>query len=468
MPLLINPYPREKSEILSLSFALGRTFFLPMWFWSLLSGLPIFLLTLIIYYLTQSFFWAFLTLGLLRFIMERPCVLLFSRLLFGEKTQIKAFFQDYIKSFTRGFFAELTFRQLFPLSRIARNAVFFLEEPEGENKKRRLNYITQQGSLGFGTVFGFHILEACLIFTGIYFLLSFYPNANKAQTFLLLLINYKSFWIILLLLTWLIMTISNVFLVSAGFMTYLNPRMRDEGWSIALNLKALAKRLSLGLIISFFVLQTFSIPSVSAAEQQAQESEKDKAYLTTFVDDPKLSPFKKTKIKATEASENPTSLLNHLKNENLNLKIGEILRIIIIGLCVIVALFGLYLLWRRPRIMRQKTLSTNQNSTNTTIEILAPNALISTDALEKWLSQSPTEAVSQLYRQSLQHSQMAHIEHTDLETEVLNKIRQTTPEHIPFFTALIHAWQNAAYGGTPPTPDILKSLFEQYSKAWKK
>ena len=239
--------PRKGWESVDLGVALAQQHLIPLYKIWFLTTLPFFLLISIISY--QDSIWGYIVFWWLKPIWERPLLHFLSRELFGERLSVKSCVSQIFKLAKIQWFASLTWRRL-SFTRSLDLPIIQLEGLAGEQRSSRLKVIHSVGSgasVWLTILFVFTEIILYFGFLALAYILLPTPISESINFFQWITADAEGGItdFLMILLTYLSVSIIAPFYVACGFSIYLNQRTQLEAWDIELAFKRLAKKLEL-------------------------------------------------------------------------------------------------------------------------------------------------------------------------------------------------------------------------------
>lgn len=455
--------PRTRVECVSLGFLLGKRYFLPLGLTALLGGVVPCVVALAVGFWWQRWLLALVVFVWLRVLVEAPVGLVLARLSAGERWSWRLIGQAYWQGWYGGLWAELFWRRFSVGGRYVRFAVGCLEGLSGEAREKRLAFLQRwHGQVPFSTVWGLAWLENVLFVAVLLIVNGFVDWVFVREFFLLIREPVVGFWLIGLLVGVLaaVSCVMSVFFVCIGFVFYLNQRIVSEGWAVALDLQALARRLLVVLLVA--VVGLGGAPLV-----QAQERESDAQFLQGLVDDAQLSPLMVKKSPIYEREKRDGEVLagyeGWLKNNRWRGVDG--LRVLIV-----LALVGLGVLavWavRRFRWQRVAVAPLAVEGAGGLVRVLASESL-DRGAVERLLAQGQyVAALAVLYRLAIV-SVRAEVAVADAPSVCVEKVRLCDEQAVVgFFSDLSVLWVAVAFAGQGVEREAVEALWRRFQQLW--
>ena len=501
--------PRSSWQAVDLGFKMAY-----LWFWPLLSGyiivsLPVVIISNLIFSDWPIF--ALFTVWWLKPVWERLQLVYASHALFGQKLTLKQQLIKYLPALNARIWQTLTFRRL-SAQRAYHAPLIQLEDNTNSQYYLRQSLFKRNNFKAAANLT--LILYFIEKFTAMaLFILIFFLIPQQVEHLFFPLGDIFNITILTNVLTYISYALVAPFYVCSGFSLYLNQRTQIEGWDIEVNFRQIASRVQAeqqntfsaplrsitkatksGLLIMLLVGLTGNCPPLMAAandQENNQENSQPAMYLKTpqqqkayqqISQIKQLETFNQTfsyywpKF-MTEDDEKETT------NPNPNLidyqwfeKLMYYIAISIEWILTIIVLILAVLFATKHRKWLAQLLSQYKKSSPTAgplqifgLDLPDKNTLkeIPQQALELLKCNKPREALSLLYRGSLQHfvsDQHIQVHESFTEGECLSQVKQNTSQAISeYFARLTQNWQLLAYADIVPHNERLTALIEQWS-----
>jgi hypothetical protein len=254
-------------------------------------------------------------------------------------------------------------------------------------------------------------------------------------------------------------SLTDVFVVGAGFGVYINNRTWIEGWDVELAFKQLAQRLAkVALVmISFLVMSTSADGNAETTPAtRIQEVKADEAFKVHSLTDriPKSSP--------PSTSSLPLDLIQALT---------QIFAVSVIVL--LVALLG-WVLWRNRNTFKSLRFARSADRRAPSARVVmgmnvSPDTLpldVPAAAWVLWQGGRHQEALGLLYRGSISRVMelgRVEIQESDTEGDCLRRVIQAgAAVHPDYFKGITGAWVRMAYAGISPADIEVQALCGQW------
>ncbi|MET0089432.1 MAG: DUF4129 domain-containing protein [Candidatus Thiodiazotropha sp.] len=228
--IAIKLRPRNSWEGIDLGFAMGQSWFRPLWLLWLGSALPV---MLVLTLLPLPLWLSGLLLWWLKPLYEPPLLYWLSRRVFSEELSLKSVFRSWRRIVLPQLFAALTWRR-FMGSRSFFMPVVVLEGLRGKRRAERIRVLGRSTQAGFWlTLVGIHI-ETILQIGLLVLIFSLIPED-------LLWTDWQTYLFEPVVAT-LVMSLFAPFYVAGGFALYLTRRSQLEAWDLELGLRRMLGR----------------------------------------------------------------------------------------------------------------------------------------------------------------------------------------------------------------------------------
>lgn len=464
--LTIKVRARTAKEVVNLGFIVARRYFFAALFALLPAWAITSLLALIVALYSGSATVAIIIVWWLKPLYERPVLLRLSRDLFAQPCTWR---ESQKAIFAPAWWAELTYLRPFASMRIVRHAVIILETLSGKEKRDRLRFFRRHAHIDLGALLLLSVAELGFILTVILLIpnlpeIPWHLAAYDEEAFRL-----QTVWLstLIAVLYAPAAALMSIFFVSIGFMYYINQRVIDEGWALALDLQALATRLSRSVLALFLtiLLVGFSFTPPPAYAISEQERQQDHARVEALINDPALGPYRMRRIPAAKKSSAP---LNH---SDFSLS-AEITRAFFIIIAVAALFRTLSIIMRRsfrlPSLQPTKSLPASAAAA-----IHRHDALHAENLDVAWQfckNGNMTAALAIIYGRLLAAPELHRLPaflRGESESEYLARSRgQTPPAHHDFVRDLLTLWQKAAYAHQPLPEAEVANVIQRYRTLW--
>ena len=457
--------PRSDWEAVDLGFAMvRRSFWRCITVWWLALGIPTAIAALLL--------WEHPMLLLVLFWWAKPAgsrLVLFelSRRLFGEEPSWRAVWREIPRAWTRRFFHRFLWARFSPWLPVTL-AVEDLEGLRGQAYKQRCGQVVRRGE---GVVMWIYFLSdaaAAWLGLGILGLVimlvpdgqdtpwqqaveSWDPNSPME---LPLLITRTVVACVMAA-----MSLTDVFVIGAGFGLYINNRTWIEGWDVELAFKRLAQRLGkvAVVLLAFFTIGL----SADAAEPKLpseiiREVKADKVFEVHTVTERVPKP------KAASSSALPTDVIAILMQ--------------VFSICAVVLLVGFlgWMIWKNRHVFRLRGTAMRTHQIAPTARVVMGMA-VSPDTLPTdvpaaawllWQQGHQQEALGLLYRGSISRViELGRVEihESDTEGDCVRRVEQAgAGVHPDYFRGITGMWIRLAYAGVSPADSEVQVLCQQW------
>ena len=450
--------PRTDWEAVDLGFAMvRRDFWRSITVWWLALGIPT--------AIAGFWLWDHPLVLLILFWWLKPAgsrMVLFglSRHLFGEQPTWRAIWREIPRAWTRRFFYRFLWARFSPWLPVTL-AVEDLEGLRGKPYRQRCGQVVRRGE---GVVMWLYFISdtaAAWIGLGILALLMmFIPDGQDAAWQQAIESWDPDFPMeIPLLITRTVVacvmvgiSLTDVFVIGAGFGVYLNNRTWIEGWDVELAFKRLALRLGkvAVVVLSFFLIS----PTVRGQDapdpaKVIQEVKADEAFKVHTVTD-RIPKSKKTPPSTATI---PVDLLEILT------------RVFMICSAVLLAGVIAWLVWKNRHVFRLQGYGVAESKSARTARVvmgmeISPDTLpadVPGAAWALWQQGRHQEALGLLYRGSISRVMelgRVEIQESDTEGDCLRRVVEAgAVAHPDYFRGITGIWIRLAYAGITP-PDV--------------
>jgi len=466
--------PRSDWEAVDLGLALvRRNFWRCFTVWWLALALPTIA--------TSWVFWDSPFLWLLLFWWCRPMgsrMVLFelSRRLFGECPAWRTSLREIPRVWTRRFFHRFVANRLSPWSLVTM-AVEDLEGLRGVLYRQRCAQVTRRGggpvmwffftSIPVACWFGFAIFGLLLIFVpegqdGAW--RTAFESWDPAQPFEVPVLIMRT----MVSCVMLAVSLTDTFVMGAGFGIYLNNRTWIEGWDVELSLRRLTSRLTKVALVALLALTLFA-PAHASAEGESKAAQ--------VIREVKAAP--EFKVQTVKERIRKPSEKNPLFNLNLDWLHFDGAWLEFLGRAMVVFAFviliGLvsWLLYANRHVLFRiggggKAIARSRARVVMGMEV-SPESLpadLPVVALNLWSQGKHQEALGLLYRGAISRVMDAgrvEIQESDTEGDCVRRVDHAGLAAYPeYFRGITGVWMRLAYAGNCPDDDEIELLCSQW------
>ncbi len=457
--------PRSDWEAVDLGFAMvRRSFWRCITVWWLALGIPTAIAAVLLWdhpMFLLVLFWWWKPAG------SRMVLFELSRRLFGEEPSWRAVLREIPRAWTRRFFHRFLWARFSPWLPVTL-AVEDLEGLRGKAYKQRCSQVVRRGE---GVVMWIYFLsDAASAWIGLGILglvMMLVPDGQDTAWQLAVESWDPNFPLELpLLISRTVVTcvmagisLTDVFVIGAGFGVYINNRTWIEGWDVELAFKRLAQRLGnvAVMVLAFFVigLSADATGSESSAEiiQQVKADEAFKVHTVTE---------KVPKPKTLSSSSLPTDLIEILMT--------------VFSICAAVLLVGFlgWMLWKNRHIFRLRGAGVKPDPVVPSARMVmgmevSPDTLpadVPAAAWMRWQQGHHQEALGLLYRGSISRVMelgRVEIHESDTEGDCMRRVEQAgAAVHPDYFRGITGMWIRLAYAGVSPADSEVQALCQQW------
>lgn len=457
--------PRSDWEAVDLGFAMvRRDFWRSITVWWLALGIPAAIGAVVLWdypLILLTLFWWLKPAG------SRMVLFGLSRRLFGEVPSWRSIWREIPRAWTRRFFYRFVRARFSPWLPVTL-AVEDLEGLRGASYKQRCAQVVRRGE---GVVMWLYFLSdiaSAWLGLGILFLvMMLVPNGQDgAWQQAIGSWNWESPMEIPLLLSRTVVacvivgiSLTDVFVVGAGFGVYINNRTWIEGWDVELAFRQLAQRLGkVALVMISFLMMSMSAYGnpEEAPATLIQQVKADEAFKVHSVTDriPKSSP--------PSTSSLPLDLIQALT---------QIFAVTVIFLLVALLV---WVLWRNRYAFKSLRLvrSADRRAPSARVVMgmnVSPDTLpqdVPAAAWALWQGGRHQEALGLLYRGSISRVMelgRVEIQESDTEGDCLRRVIQAgAAVHPDYFRGITGTWMKMAYAGISPADAEVQALCGQW------
>ncbi|GAA5116234.1 hypothetical protein JIN84_19345 [Luteolibacter yonseiensis] len=255
------------------------------------------------------------------------------------------------------------------------------------------------------------------------------------------------------------LSLTDIFVIGAGFGIYINNRTWIEGWDVELAFKRLAQRLGKVALL----LLSFSLISLSARAGETgspaeviQEVKSDKAFEVHSVMD------RVQKSKTSSSRTLPVELIQAI--------------MVVSAVCTVVLLVGLvgWMVWKNRHAFQLRGGAGKEKGPPPAARVVmgmevSPDSLptdIPTAAWVLWQQGRQQDALGLLYRGSISRvieTGRVEIHESDTEGDCMRRVEQTgVAAHPGYFRGITGMWIRLAYAGVTPPDAEVRAACEQW------
>ena len=402
--------------------------------------------------------------------IERVCLFVLSRSVFGQKPTFKQSLKAWPSECKAGFFSMNLFWRFFP-SRSFMLPVWQLESLKGgQNSKRRSALSGSMGMVAGAAGFFFCLFESMLILGVIVFIIQFTSESYQMKIFNEISETGsfpEALWSTVYWSYVMVVALIRPFYMACGFTLYLSRRMELEGWDIEVRFRSLVQRLA--KTATLFVLIFFTtLPSFSATLEGETSLTTAKETIAEVMKDDDFHEMKKERVRKDSKEERRKMEESSTEIPGLG-AFAVLIKFVVIGAIVILLgylLYHFFTNWKngssvsKVRAKRPQTILGFDLNDET-----LPDDLIAA-VRELWMNGDIRGAFSLLYRGALiQFIDDYEVELRDgfTEGDCLRAIKgQSNAKPASYFEKLTHHWCMLAYAHITPDDDIL----EEFCQTW--
>jgi hypothetical protein len=384
-----------------------------------------------------------------------------SRRLFGEKPRWRAVLREVPQAWTRRFFHRFLRARLSPWLPVLL-AVEDLEGLRGKAYKQRRNQVTRRGEGVIMWIFFIADTAACWFGLAILMLvMMFIPEGqdgmwqaaletwdpgNPAEIPGLIMRT-------VVICVMLAMSLTDLFVIGAGFGIYLNNRTWIEGWDVELAFKRLAHRLTKTAML-WILPWAICLPAVSLGAEPAQvirEVKEDPAFKVHTVTD---------KVPVPRKSSGSLDWLRWFRlNGDIAAMLGNVFKV-----SAVVLLVGAitWLVWKNRHAFLIRGFGRETAVIPPTARVVmgmevSPETLpadVPAAAWALWQQGRHQDALGLLYRGAISRvieAARVEIQESDTEGDCLRRVTEAgAAAHPDYFRGITDAWSRLAYAGRRP------------------
>lgn len=254
------------------------------------------------------------------------------------------------------------------------------------------------------------------------------------------------------------MSLTDVFVIGAGFGIYINNRTWIEGWDVELAFKRLAQRLGK---VAVLVISCFLV-GLSA---QGAETRTPAEVIREVKADPVFTVHTVTERlpkKTTRATSLPADIIAILTT--------------IFGICAVALLVGwvVWMVWKNRHVFLLRRLAGKDSQVARSARVVlgmevSPDSLppdVPTTAWLLWQQGRHQEALGLLYRGSISRAMevgRVEIHESDTEGDCMRRVEQAgAVVHPDYFRGITRVWIRLAYAGISPADAEVQVLCQQW------
>lgn len=460
--------PRSDWEAVDLGFAMvRRDFWRCLSVWWLALALPM---------LVAGFFlWDHPAIVLVLFWWWKPAgsrMVLFevSRRLFGEQPGWRSIWREIPKAWSRRFFHRFVWARFSPWLPVTL-AVEDLEGLRGKAYKQRCSQVVRRGeSVVMGIYFTGGLVAGwlALAIMGLVYMLipegqdSSWQLAvdmwNPDQPMEIPLLIERTVCACMMLS----ISLTDIFVIGAGFGIYINNRTWIEGWDVELAFKRLAQRLTKAAIL-LMTLVALGVSGNAAAREEKPPAE--------VIREVKAHPdFKVHTVTEKVYKKNPSKPVSFSWGG-----LGEILSVVF-GVCAVALLAGFiaWVIWKNRHAFRVRGALAGANSIKPAVRVVMGMEVsgatlpadVPTAAWALWQQGRHQEALALLYRGAISRVieiGRVDIQESDTEGDCVRRVETVGhAAHPEYFRGLTGVWIRLAYAGVNPADTEVHALCQQW------
>jgi hypothetical protein len=266
-------------------------------------------------------------------------------------------------------------------------------------------------------------------------------------------------------------SLTDLFVIGAGFGIYLNNRTWIEGWDVELAFKRLARRLTKTAIMLLLLL-SIAMPGLSKA--QAERNADPAAEIREVKAAPEFKVHKVTDRVPKPWSWNWPDWLNWLKFGSLGGSAALLGQLFVISACALLLGLIVWLIWMNRHAFGIRRIAGREPEAPAAARVVmgmevSPETLpsdVPSAAWELWRQGKHQEALGLLYRGAISkviEIGRVEIQESDTEGDCVRRVDQAgQTAHPEYFRGITGAWIRMAYAGTCPDDREVESLCRQW------
>lgn len=408
-----------------------------------------------------------------------------SRRLFGEKPTLRASLREIPRAWTRRFFYRFFWARFSPWLPVTL-AVEDLEGLRGKAYKQRSTQVTRRGEGVIMWIYFVADMAACWFGMAIVVLLMmFLPegqegpwrmaveswNPDEPMELPVLILRTVTVCVMLA------MSLTDVFVIGAGFGVYINNRTWIEGWDVELAFKRLARRLTKAAVLWLaFAIILMPVVSHAAAERdpavEIREVKADPAFKVHTVTDkipkPRKSSFFWDWLRRLFGSGSGGGIGGGMSALEL---LGKVF--MVSAIAILIGLIA-WLVWINRHAFIIRRIGDGKSEVSPMARVVmgmevSPETLPSDVPGTAWLlwrQGRHRDALGLLYRGAISRSielGRVEIQESDTEGDCLRRVDLAGPAAYPeYFKGLTGAWIRLAYAGWSPADIEVEALCQQW------
>jgi len=466
---------------------LARASYMRLVLLALMFATPVLLLSSTLLLLDVSLYWVLFINWWFKPLYELPILIYLSQSIFGQTTSIKAVMAEARSKIPALLRSYLTLSRLSP-SRSLTSPVVFLEQLKGKARRSRVSVLTAETTRAYTLMVAWLNVESIAYYALLSSVLVLLPSGYSSSEIWNLFEGDVSglstlFVALFLLLPTLIAALVAPMYVGAGFLLYINRRMRLEAWDIEHQFQALEtrhrKKSSLGptkssvSILAWLSFLSLSIMLASTPVSTAFAQDNPiprvadvRAEVDTIYDSDDFGSVKKVrKLRFIPTEKNARSSPSSELLLDIVQAIMAISRLVVYvaaGAILILVIWALLRFspasWRINRRPKLESLDVEHHPLTRSLP-----ADIVAHALAALNANNPREAISLLYRGALatvmrRHDLSIPASATEAECQQIVSLcnNQTQTQS---FNTITHKWSQTAYANYNPTqPETLELI----------
>lgn len=266
-------------------------------------------------------------------------------------------------------------------------------------------------------------------------------------------------------------SLTDLFVIGAGFGVYLNNRTWIEGWDVELAFKRLARRLTRTAMVLVMLLAVL-MPGFSSA--QAEQSPDPAVEIREVKSAPEFKVHKVTDRVPKPWSLNWPEWLKWLNLGSLGGASALLGQVFMISACALLVGLILWLVWRNRHAFALRRIAGGETAPPAAARVVmgmevAPESLppdVPTAAWELWRQGKHQAALGLLYRGAISkviEIGRVEIQESDTEGDCVRRVDQAgQPAHPEYFRRITGAWIRMAYAGISPDDREVEGLCRQW------